>query len=251
MGGAEDMVAATGKDEDYGPLNAFLSSLTGGGGMTARMTNSALGDNVDDGVAKLGPTTDAVDDVEETSELVVAGSGNLGLVWFPQHPGRVTLEKAESEWPGLVGALALHPGTSFVLVQSDARGPVVLGAEGVHVLTTGEVEGIDPLAPFDGHLVADLLRLSSFDKAADIYINSMFDPASLEVAAFEELVGCHGGTGGWQTKPMLVHPADWPVEDTELLGAEAVHGQLVRWLEMLGHRSALPSVSDSAAKEAA
>src|SRR6478735_11545712 len=130
MGGAEDVVAATGKDEDYGPLNAFLSSLTGGGSMTARVTTGALGDSVDDGVVQLGPTVDAVDDVEETSELVVAGSGNLGLVWFPQHPGRVTLEQAEVEWPGLVAALAVHPGTSFVVVQSEARGAVPLGAEG-------------------------------------------------------------------------------------------------------------------------
>ena len=59
MGGAEDVVAATGKDEDYGPLNAFLSSLTGGRSMTARMTTGALGDNVDDGVVQLGPTADA------------------------------------------------------------------------------------------------------------------------------------------------------------------------------------------------
>ena len=67
----------------------------------------------------------------------------------------------------------------------------------------------------------------------------MFDPESLEVAAFEELVGCHGGIGGWQTKPMLVHPAEWTVEG-DLLGAESVHRQLVRWLEALGHRKDLP-----------
>ena len=48
-----------------------------------------------------------------------------------------------------------------------------------------------------------------------------------------------------QTRPLLVHPTDWPV-DSDLLddrgrlrGAETVHRQLVRWLERLGHRTDL------------
>jgi uncharacterized membrane protein YvlD (DUF360 family) len=246
MGGARDVVAATGKDEDYGPLNAFLSSLAGGSSMSSRMTKGAFGDKADGDVVSLGPTSDTVDDVEETSELVVAGSGNLGLVWFPQQPGRLTLERAEELWPGLVGALAAHGGTSFVMVHSEARGPVVLGSGGVRVLDTDEVEGVDPLAPFDDHIADDLRRLSAFENAADIYLNSVFDPESGEVAAFEELVGCHGGTGGWQTRPMLVHPAHWPVDDEQLLGAEAVHRQLVQWLEALGHRADLQAPTSTA-----
>lgn len=239
MGGAEDMVAATGKDEDYGPINAYLSSLTAGRSVGSRMTSGVLGDNVEDGVVQLGPTPDTADDVEETSELVVAGSGNLGMVWFPQVPGRVTLEDAEQRWPGLVRALAEHDGTSFVMVGTRDRGPVVLGTGGVRVLRTGEVEGIDPLAPFDDHLAGDLLRLDAYSNVPDIYVNSRFDPETLEVAAFEELVGCHGGTGGWQTRPILVHPSDWPAPEGKLLGAEAVHEQLVSWLERLGHRQNL------------
>ena len=87
--------------------------------------------------------------------------------------------------------------------------------------------------------------MCAFDDAPDIYVNSLYDPVLDEVAAFEELVGCHGGLGGWQTRPLLVHPTDWPV-DPDLLddrgrlrGAETVHRQLVRWLERLGHRAEL------------
>ena len=29
------------------------------------------------------------------------------------------------------------------------------------------------------------------------------------VAAFEELIGSHGGLGGWQTRASLLYPADW------------------------------------------
>ena len=73
-----------------------------------------------------------------------------------------------------------------------------------------------------------------------------YDPVLDEVSAFEELVGCHGGLGGWQTRPLLVHPAAWSL-DPDLLddrgrlrGADVVHRQLVRWLERLGHRTDLP-----------
>ena len=251
MGGATDVVAATGTDEDYGPLNTFLSSLTTGASVTARMATGALGDNVDDGLVTLGPTGDVQDDVETTSELVVAGSGNLGLIWFPQHPGHVTLEQAELLRPGLVRALSVHPGTSFVMVCSAERGPVVLGADGARVLATGEIDGVDPLAPFADHIAGDLLRLAGFDNAPDIYVNSCYDPETGEIAAFEELVGAHGGAGGWQTEPMLVHPAGWSIDedlltDGRLLGAEALHRQLVRWLESLGHRTHLPAPHPSA-----
>ena len=51
-----------------------------------------------------------------------------------------------------------------------------------------------------------------------------------EVAAFEELIGSHGGLGGPQTHAMLLHPAEWAL-DEELLGAEAVYRQIRRWAE--------------------
>jgi hypothetical protein len=62
------------------------------------------------------------------------------------------------------------------------------------------------------------------------------DAVTHEVAAFEELVGSHGGLGGWQTDAMLVHPADWPTSVDGLDGPDAVHRQLIGWLEMLGLR---------------
>ena len=55
------------------------------------------------------------------------------------------------------------------------------------------------------------------------------------MAAFEELVGSHGGLGGDQTHPFLLYPADLPAPAEHLLGAEEVHDQLRRWLAHLGH----------------
>ena len=45
------------------------------------------------------------------------------------------------------------------------------------------------------------------------------------MVAFEELVGSHGGLGGWQTDALLVHPAGWPLRAGLLTGRE-VHTAL-------------------------
>ena len=42
------------------------------------------------------------------------------------------------------------------------------------------------------------------------------------MAAFEELVGSHGGIGGEQSFPFILHPSEWDIED-DLIGAEKVH----------------------------
>ena len=59
---------------------------------------------------------------------------------------------------------------------------------------------------------------------------SLYDPMFEEVAAFEELIGSHGGLGGVQTQPLLLHPTEWEL-DEDLLGAPAVHRQIRRWAE--------------------
>ena len=55
-----------------------------------------------------------------------------------------------------------------------------------------------------------------------------------EVAAFEELVGSHGGMGGTQSYPFVLHPAALTLPEEQLIGAEAVHREFRRWLVELG-----------------
>jgi len=107
--------------------------------------------------------------------------------------------------------LAAHPGMGFIMVRSQTDGPVVFGNNGVHYLDDGRVEGEDPLARFGPHAAADLRRHDSLPHVGDIVLNSLLDQSIDEVAAFEELVGCHGGIGGWQTRAVIVHPGDWPL----------------------------------------
>jgi uncharacterized membrane protein YvlD (DUF360 family) len=171
-------------------------------------------------------------------EIVVAASGNLALVYLARHPGRMSMEDIEERHPALLAGLAGHAGIGWVMVRSRRFGPVVLGSRGRRLLAGDVIEGEDPLAAFGPAAADDLRRHDTLPHVGDILVNSSVDPVTQEVAAFEELIGCHGGLGGSQNRPVLIHPAGWPVEE-ELIGADAVHRQLVRWLENLGQRTAL------------
>ncbi|WP_084039110.1 alkaline phosphatase family protein [Demequina sp. NBRC 110053] len=181
------------------------------------------------------------DAAASTPSLAVVGSGNLGGIWFTDHDHGLSLPELESRHPGLVGALAAHAAIGFAVVRTE-DGPLAIGERGTRDLHTGVITGDDPLAGYPAHTAADFARASAFPDAPDIYVNSVYNASMDEVAAFEELVGCHGGVGGWQTRPLLVYPAAWRigrdlVDPTgRLYGADAVHRQLVRWLEELGHR---------------
>jgi hypothetical protein len=152
---------------------------------------------------------------------------------------RLTRAEIEARWPRLLPGLVGHEGVSFAVVDT-ADGPVAIGPDGEHRLVDGLVTGTDPLTPFRPEAAAFLLRASSMPEAPDIAVNSLLDPVTGEVAAFEGLVGCHGGLGGWQDRAMLVWPSDLPRPPERLVGADAVHRQLVSWLEHLGHRTDLP-----------
>jgi hypothetical protein len=241
MGGTDEVSAATAEVEAWGPVNVLITQLSEQHSVSGRMTRRALADRDRD--APLGPAT-GTDGDGERPPLVVIGSGNLGGVWFARYRQRLTLSDIERLHPGLVQALASHPGIGFVVVMT-ASGPVAIGSSGSVDLETGEVTGTDPLACFPPQTRADFRRVAVFAHAPDLYINSVYDPVLDEVAAFEELVGCHGGVGGWQTRPVLVYPREWTLDDDllvdgRLYGADAVHRQLVRWLRRLGHRASLP-----------
>jgi hypothetical protein len=171
----------------------------------------------------------------EVPELSVMASGCLGLISFPREPGRASLERIEAAYPRLMPALRDHPGIGFVLVRSERSGAMVLGARGINYLDEGRVEGEDPLRPFGPNAARHVRRSDGFPHCADLMINSTYWPEFEEVAAFEELVGSHGGMGGPQGHPFVLHPVElrWPHE--EVVGAEEVHRVFRDWLVQLGH----------------
>ena len=160
---------------------------------------------------------------------VVLGSGNLGLIYLMEERRRLTLEEIEERHPVLIEALRGHPHVGWLLVRSSERGAVVLGAEGERRLADGSVEGKDPLERFSPTASQHLLRTDGFEHVADIMCGSFYDPDLDEGCAFEELISFHGGIGGLQTRPFILHPADLELPEQELIGAAAVHGVLKGW----------------------
>ncbi len=161
---------------------------------------------------------------------VVMASGNLGLIDLPYLPGRATREDIDALHPGLLEALRTHPGVGFVLVASREQGSIMLGPAGERLLGVdgdGAVLGEDPLGPFGPHALAVVRRADRYRTVADLMVNSFFDAATEEVAAFEELVGSHGGLGGPQSHPFLLVPSAWELSVAPLLGATDVHGYLM------------------------
>jgi uncharacterized membrane protein YvlD (DUF360 family) len=174
----------------------------------------------------------AKNDVRD-QQVVVLGSGNLGLVYLLEEDRRLTLEDLEARHPRLLTALREHPHVGFVLVRSAEHGPVALGAAGTHYLADGRIEGTDPLAPFSPNAPHHLTRTDGFPHVADIMVNSFYDPEVEAGCAFEELISFHGGMGGPQTRAFLLYPAGFPLPDGPIVGAATVHGILAGWRRLL------------------
>ena len=64
-------------------------------------------------------------------------------------------------------------------------------------------------------------------------VGSFYDPELDEGCAFEELICFHGGIGGLQTRPFILHPAHLEVPRGPILGAASVHGILAGWRHQL------------------
>ena len=175
----------------------------------------------------------SADDVEadDLPDIVVMASGNLGLVYGTHRDVRATQEEIETVYPGMLDGLVAHEGIGFVMVHSEEHGPVVIGAKGRYYLKEERVEGEDPLTGFGPRAAEHLIREDTFPNCPDILVNSFHNSETNEVAAFEELIGCHGGMGGYQTQPFVLHPVDLPVGDAEpLIGAAAVHHLMKGWV---------------------
>ena len=166
-------------------------------------------------------------------DVVVLGSGNLGLVYLMGSKHRLTLEEIDERHPELIGALRAHPHIGWLLVRSAERGALVLGAGGEHRLADGHVDGTDPLAGFSPTAAQHLARTDTFGNVADIMIGSFYDPTLEEGCAFEELISFHGGLGGPQTQPFILAPARLPLPAEPIVGAAAVHELLWSWRRMV------------------
>jgi uncharacterized membrane protein YvlD (DUF360 family) len=185
------------------------------------------------------PKRTAKNDVRDR-DVVVLGSGNLGLIYLMEEPRRLALEEIERRHPQLLPALRAHPHIGWLLVRSAFHGAVVLGPRGAHFLRERRVEGEDPLAVFSSSAPDHLRRTDEFENVADIMVGSFYEPALEEACAFEELISFHGGLGGPQSRPFLLAPPGLPLPADPIIGAEALHDVLSGWRRRLHSQDGSP-----------
>ena len=219
-------------EESWGYAGAAAADVTSTDSRVGRALQRALRDRRETGPRRAAPAAGTA-----LGEAVVLASGNLGLVYLTEQAGRLSLEEIGERYPRLIPALIAHPGVGFILVRSDEDGPVVIGRDGLQVLRTQTVVGTDPLEPFGASGRWQVLQTDSYPHCADIMVNSMWDPQTEEVAAFEHLVGSHGGLGGEQTHPFVLYPSGLPAPVSPIRGADELHQVFRGWLACLGHEA--------------
>lgn len=166
------------------------------------------------------------------SEVIVLASGNLAMIYLTQWSHRLTYEEINSLFPEFIPSIIKNKYVGFILVKSK-YGDLAIGKDGTYNLDTNEIKGKNPLEGFGNNTAKHLKRNSSFKHTPDILVNSFYDSENDEVCAFEELVGSHGGVGGSQSKPFILYPSDWNVQDKEIIGAESIYKLLKENLEKL------------------
>ena len=230
--------------EGYGAVNAFLTdTITNESSGATKVVKRVFKGKTLDGEVMLGPEGHEIreeareggqktEDEEEKPAIYALASGNLGLVSFTQWPQRMTMEEINEVFPAVLPGLTAHEGVGFVMVRSQEHGPVVIGAQGKYFLADDRIEGENPLANFGPRAADHLRRTDSFPNCPDILVNSFYDPETNEGCAFEELIGFHGGMGGMQTQPFILHPAELPTNG-EMVGAADVYKLCKGWLNQL------------------
>jgi uncharacterized membrane protein YvlD (DUF360 family) len=251
MGGRATLFQTETQAEGSTFVNSLLSEVTRSKGVSATVARAALASHTTDGVVDLDH--DEIPPPADASTIAVVGSGNLGLIYFTGHDHRLTAEELEQSHPDLVATLAAHPGVAMLMVRSSAHGALVFGPRGVRFLDEDRVEGEDPTELFGPHTVMSLKREDAMTHAPDLLLISQYEPELGEVAAFEELIGSHGGLGGPQTEPFILHPTEWELDETVPLGAPAIYRNIRRWLESISIElsNAAPSGSNGSDVETA
>ena len=240
MGGRATVVQTKTAAEGSTFVNAFLSEITRSKGVGPTVARAALGKPDHDGVVDLD--REEIPPPAEESAIAVVGFGQprAGLVHRARPPPH---GRGACGAPPAVDRQARSStrASAIVMVRSAEHGAMAIGRDGIRYLDQDRVEGSDPTTLFGPHTVMSLKREDAMTHAPDILLLSQYDPELGEVAAFEELIGSHGGLGGPQTEPFILHPADWELDEPVPLGAPAIYRNIRRWLESIDIKLGRPT----------
>lgn len=211
--GSNKILAATEPVENQSSARSLLAEGSAGAGLGAAPFRSAR--------RRLNKQ-EIQREMSKRTDIVVTGSGNLGNIWIIPYDKRPNRDRLEKDFPGIIEGLLRTEGIGLVIVVNSRNEPICIGQKGEINLKTGKVTGQNPLKPYSSIRPIDLLRPASMKHAPDIQIISSMNPVTEEVHAFEELVGNHGGIGGWQTDALLLYPASLKIPEKHLTDGKIV-----------------------------
>ena len=190
-------------DEASGYLDAALAEASQADSAAGRTVRAAAGRRRRERQLEAG-SEQAAADAEPPPELVVMASGKPRPRLVPARAGARHARAHPRAAPARCSRrCATHPGVGFVLVRSEDDGAVVLGARRRPLPRRRARRGRGPAralrpqrrSPRPPHRPLPALRRPHRSTART-------GPSTDEVAAFEELVGSHGGLGGEQAIPV-------------------------------------------------
>ena len=159
----------------------------------------------------------AGDDLAEMKPASVTayGSGNAAQVYFDLFPRKITLSELNSAYPNMVDALVQHEGIGMVVGYADDMTPVALGKGGQRNLHTGEVIGVDPVAPYakaEGHGAG-----THRDAGLAVEAGHGLPPCRRPVADQHGLSRWHsGGAGGARSATMAAWAGSRPTPSSSI-----------------------------------
>ena len=150
-------------------------------------------------------------DLGRRSHVVVRNSGSLAHVYFNVSPSRLQISEISALYPELVVTLASHPGI-WLVIGLEGDDVLVFAREGVLTLRHGRVhsaEGADPLRclPEPEQARSEIETLARYPHSGDLVLFGRYDPETDTVVCFEDQWASHGGLGGPQDYPFILHPA--------------------------------------------
>jgi uncharacterized membrane protein YvlD (DUF360 family) len=232
IAGEGDVYAAQGTDETWDKLQALLTESVHDDTRTARVLRRMFRSRTKDEVVQVAPESEN-NELARAKKAVVLTSGCAALIYFTGSEKRLTHEQIQAAYPDLLLGLVKHPGIGFAMVQSEEHGPMVLGKNGIHFLSDDKVEGEDPLKPYGPNAARHLKRENGFANCPDILVNTAYDPQTQELPGFENQVSHHGGLGGPQCEPFLLHPTSLPVQNEPIVTAVGLYQVLRGWRDQV------------------
>jgi hypothetical protein len=168
-------------------------------------------------------------DLTRHNDVVVRNSGSLAHVYFNVSRRAMDLGDVALLYPRLLPSLLEHPGIGWVIGRQGEQ-VVVMNAGGTLTLGRSEhVAGVHPLTglPEPGYAARQLQQLARYPHSGDLILLGAWRDG--QVVTFEDQVASHGGLGGPQDYPFIIHPADTVLSLDDRDGPGALYEHFIRY----------------------